>query len=126
MRDGDDLIDWLLLERKGRPLDDLIADVVAQVKGCQSLIAVEELVHPTPHMGLANVRGLLDTAQILGAVVAVGMLVVRVRPAKFGTAPLASYPAALVGEREVSGKGRLRHARAAWDIAGAGLKDHRR
>jgi hypothetical protein len=107
-----------------------VIDALDDAITMRMLCAVEGLVEPNPHVRLANVRGLLDTAQVLGAVrhqaavwTAQGRLsgVVVVPPGGHGSAPLACYPAVLVGEREKRGTGRLRHGRSAWDIAGAGV-----
>lgn len=83
-------------------------------------IAVEDLVHPNPHLGLANLDGLLLTAQVLGAIRA-QFDVTLVPPAGHGSAPLSTYPPGLVGAREhgLYGTGKRRHVRSAWDIAGA-------
>jgi hypothetical protein len=89
------------------------------------LVGVEDLTHPNPHVGrVANVMGLLGTAQVIGAIR--GALrsycpVVMVPPGKHGSAPLRAYPAVLVGSRETGtfGNGKYRHVRSAYDIAGA-------
>lgn len=86
-----------------------------------AFLAVEDLVHPNPHLGLANVAGLMDTAQVLGALRVYFPLLILVRPGGHGSAPLASYPLELVGVREKRGTGRMRHLRSAFDIAGAAL-----
>lgn len=83
------------------------------------LVAIEDIVHPSPHLGLANMEGLLHTAQVLGALRSTFPAAVLVRPGGHGSAPLASYPPELVGDREPKGTGKLRHARSAWDVAGA-------
>lgn len=95
------------------------------------LVAIEDLVDPTPQMGVTSVRGLIDTATVLGAVVAWAQLdgppaAELVRPGGHGSVAaglgraglLAAYPAHLVGDREDAGAGRLTHCRSAWDIAG--------
>ena len=83
-------------------------------------LAVEGVVEPSPHMGLTNVRGLLDTAVVFGALAATYPGLIVVRPGGNGSAPLRSYPAVLVGENERKGTGKLRHVRSAYDVAGAG------
>jgi hypothetical protein len=81
-------------------------------------VAVEGLVKPTPHMGVISLTGLLDTAVVLGAVMAWWPSAVIVPPGDNGAGPLTAYPARLVGAREVKGEGIARHARSAWDVAG--------
>mgnify|MGYP007071578864 CR=1 FL=1 len=129
-RDGTKLLAATLVTNDG-DFDAYLADVEAALEPLTVVghLAVEDLTHPNPHLGLANVTGLLGTAQVLGLVrhLAAGWVEagdlegwVLVPPAGHGSAPLRSYPAPLVGERETKGTGRLRHARSAWDIAGAG------
>lgn len=84
------------------------------------LIAVEDVNAPTPQMGTIAVAGLLGTAQVLGAVTSRRWDVIVVPPGGHGSAPLATYPPELVGEREHKGAGVLRHARSAFDVALAG------
>jgi len=69
---------------------------------------------PGPAIGTALVAGLL-----VGLALQLGWHVVLVPPMRNGSSPLSSYPARLVGEREKSGGGKLRHARSAYDVAGA-------
>lgn len=83
-------------------------------------INVEDLVEPTPHLGLTSVKGLIDTARLIGYLEAElpNYGIVRmVRPNNHGGDPLAAYPPELVGSREKVGTGKLRHVRAAYDIA---------
>lgn len=86
------------------------------------LVGVEDINDPTPQMGIASIRGLIDTAQVLGAVAA-HFVVTRIPPAGHGSNPLSTYPNALVGH-ETEGRGRLRHVRSAWDIAGVTHRIH--
>jgi hypothetical protein len=99
---------------------EVIVDRVNDSLG-MPLVALEDVVHPNPHMGLANMDGLLATAQVLGALrghlIASEVALVLVRPGGHGSAPLRSYPRQLVGERERKGSGRYRHLRSAYDIA---------
>lgn len=85
-----------------------------------TVLAVEDLNPPTPHMGITSVRGLLDTAQVLGAVLHVYPGAIVVPPGGHGSGPIAAYPDAL---RPKTGRGRghdrLRHCRSGWDVAGA-------
>lgn len=89
------------------------------------LVCIEGLNDPTPHLGLAAVRGLIDTAHVRGALLARWAAAVDVPPGKHGSGPLAAYPEALRPQRgKGRGQDRLRHVRAAWDVAGAGAHQH--
>lgn len=95
------------------------------------LVAVEGVNPPTPQMGTTSVKGLLDTARILGAIegwawteLAWDRLVV-VPPGGHGSAPLRTYPPHLIGPRETKGTGVRRHLRSAWDVAGAARTQQR-
>jgi hypothetical protein len=99
-----------------------VLEVVAEYAGSAvSLMAIEGVVAPVnaKTLGMIHTRGLLDTAVVLGAVIARWPSVVVVPPGKHGSAPLSTYPAELVGEREKVGAGWLRHARSAWDVGWA-------
>lgn len=89
------------------------------------IVAVEDLNEPTPHLGLTNVRGLIGAAEVLGAVLHAYPTAVLVPPGRHGSAPLDTYPPALVGARERQGTGKARHVRSSWDVAGLGLTLHR-
>lgn len=95
-------------------------------------VAVEAVTAPTGHSsrgrsGLVDPGPLLDTAVVVGAVLARCSGAFLVAPGGFGptlpsrAALLAAYPPALVGPRERtgSGKGPHQHLRAAWDLAAA-------
>lgn len=107
------------------------------------LVAVEGVVAPNPHMNRTNGRAvtsvepLITTAAVMGAVLAWACAeglppVVVVRPGKNGSRPLGAYPDALVTDAErrsvegkpwqlrTAGKGGLKDARSAWDVALAG------
>lgn len=127
-RCGPRLAWWALVERRDGESDACYLTRVAGAVHQRHLespvvVAVEGLNHPSPHLGLANVSGLLATAEVLGALkmaaVMHGWRLVEVPPGGHGSAPLAGYPRELVRARERTGTGRLRHARSAWDIAGA-------
>lgn len=128
---------------KGAAFERYLRDVIEAVEDCMDdafvgfeaellpLLAVEDVVHPNPHLGIANLDGLLATAQVLGAIrwAAAGWererrisRLVVVPPGRHGSAPLSAYPGALVGPRETKGSGTRRHVRSAWDIAGAGAQ----
>jgi hypothetical protein len=82
------------------------------------LIAVEDLNEPTPHLGLTNLKGLIGTAKILGAILHRHPAAIVVPPGRHGSAPLTTYPPVLIGPRERAGTGTRRHARSAYDVAG--------
>lgn len=82
------------------------------------ILAVEDINDPNPHMGVTSVRGLIDTAQVIGAISG-HWPIVRVPPGQHGSRPLSTYPDKIVGAKERSGRGALRHVRSAWDIAAA-------
>jgi len=109
------------------PMPAYVAEVVDTIRracgmapgGDLLVVAVEGVNAPSPHLGLTNVAGLLDTAMVLGAVLHAYPEAVVVPPGGHGSAPLATYPSALVGKGEVVGTGKRRHMRSAWDAAGA-------
>lgn len=120
--------------------DDYLAEIidaatlaVSGALGSVDFVAVEDVVAPGgfAHGAVAfvNVKGLLDTAQVIGALRWWGRCstnrLVFVAPCGHGSAPLATYPAQLVGPNEPKGTGKLRHARSAWDIAGAAVEQAR-
>jgi hypothetical protein len=82
------------------------------------LIAIEDLNEPTPHLGITNLRGLLGTARVLGAIIQRHPAAIIVPPGRHGSAPLNTYPPVLIGPRERRGTGNARHARSAYDVAG--------
>lgn len=85
------------------------------------VVAVEDIVDPNPHLGVTALRGLLDTAQVLGHLRGVYPQAVLVRPRRHGSGPLSTYPKTLIGPRESKGAGRFRHLRSAWDVARAAI-----
>lgn len=119
-----------------RQLTDCLEHLV-EVYGVH-LVAIEGVVRPNPHVNRRNGRSVTDpgpiiaTAIVLGHVhataTALGRDVVWVPPGRNGSLQLAAYPAQLVSDRErakglnrVGDSGILRHARSAYDVAGAGL-----
>lgn len=146
VRDRDRLVGWHLCSRGHQPIADYIDQLLGMAvdlahdtadAGGLDLIAIEGLNDPSPHMGMTSVRGLIDTATVIGALLAwsgidgdpLGLLV---DPGGHGSAAeglgraglLACYPHQLVGDREDKGAGRLRHVRSAWDVAAAGARQH--
>lgn len=140
VRSGSVLLDHALVAR-GDDLHAYLLDVVQTIDQLDhdhapARLAVEDLVDPNPHLGLANVRGLIDTAQVIGAIRLTWSDCHMVRPDRHGAVPKGwapgpqldawmrqQYPADLLGPKEIGGAytGRLRHARSAWDIAGVAL-----
>lgn len=128
LRHGRAVLAALLVTNSDAPVlsDEYLAEVLGGARDLREqgwlaglpLVAVEDVVHPNPHLGLANLDGLLQTAQVIGAL-RCAFSVVLVRPGGHGSAPLSTYPPELVGPHEPKGTGKLRHARSAWDVAGA-------
>ena len=127
LRDRDELRHGEVVKRGDRDMAPYMLDVISAMSAftVPALVAVEDVNEPSPHMGMVALRGLLDTAQVLGAVLSQWPHAVVVPPGGHGKGPLAAYPAELVGARERSGAGRLRHARSAWDLAGAAVRQVR-
>jgi len=85
-----------------------------------ALVAIEGVVAPSPHAGISNPRGIIEAAWVGGRIAeaaATRFPVVIVPPGGHGSGPRAAYPDALFGVRERRGRGRLRHARSAYDVA---------
>lgn len=90
-------------------------------------LAVEGLVvprgrNPQGEAMVMDVTGLLGTAVVLGAILAVHPDIRVIQPGSHGSLPRGAYPAALFGPREQKGHGKLRHCRSAWDIAEAAIR----
>jgi len=123
-RDDQYLAHQLVLREAGESMASYIGTVVAQIRLWKSksptecLLSVEDIVEPTPQMGLIALRGLLVADAVLGAVLGVwGGGVMIIPPGHNGEGPLSSYPPELVGRREVAGGGWRRHLRSAWDVS---------
>ena len=89
-------------------------------------IAVEDVRAPGGFAGgkraPINLSGLIDTAQVLGAILGRWPGAIVVPPGRHGQGPREAFPAELWGAREGrAGTGRLRHVRSAWDVAGAAV-----
>lgn len=135
VRDGHDCLDVELVVRGDGFADyfDQVLDAAMQMslRHEPDLHAVEDVVPPSPHLGITDPGPLLETAKLVGAFMVHGWLVVR--PDKFGKVPdlpagpvldaymAASYPDRLLGPREKGGSygGQLRHARSAYALAAA-------
>lgn len=123
--DGDHVIAHEVLERFDRaplPGVDYLMLVVGKVRAYpHDWLAVEGVTAPTGFAGgerhPISLDGVLGAAMVLGAVVAAAPAgVAVVPPGGHGSLPLSAYPAVLVGARERSGTGRLRHCRSALDV----------
>lgn len=144
LRDGRDLLAHDVLDRDNAPRPLWVEACVEAATNMAheadvDLVAIEDLNDPVPQMGMTSVRGLIDTAVVIGALLGwaqdpvTGTDVTLVPPGRHGRAAegygraglLAAYPEALVGPRETGG-GRMRHARSAWDVAGAAMKQQLR
>lgn len=133
VRHRDTLVAHTTVLRNKRPMGWYLAEILdtaseyvslaanAAVEAGDWLVAVEGINDPNPHVRLTNVRGLIDTATVLGAVLGRWPAVI-VPPGGNGSGPLGAYPEAL---RPTRGQGRgrdaLRHERSGWDVAGAAL-----
>lgn len=126
----DTYVQSFLVLRSRLDLDAYIAAVVEALQAAEDFfpktggtppVAVEDVIEPNPHLNLVAVRGILDTAQVLGAIRwhSRNSLTV-IRPRRHGSLPLSAYPKQLVGPTEKKGTGVLRHCRSAWDIARLG------
>lgn len=117
----------VISDEEGIPTHAYIDEVVETVRELvveDRLLAVEGLVvphgrRPDGEAGIMNVKGILGTAAVYGAIVGCFPEAIVVPPERHGSAPLAVYPHSLVGPRETKGKGKYRHVRSAFDIAGA-------
>lgn len=108
-------------------MDEVEEAVIRARDACgfvEPIVALERINPPNPHMGMISVKGSLDTAAVIGWVqeraAARGWRLVMVPPGGHGSHLLAAYPRRLVGPREKTGTGKLRHVRSAWDIAHLG------
>lgn len=141
VRAGDNLVDFMVIECTA-PVHGLATigyarDVSAWVsmkrrhmieRGHAVLIGVEGLRPPTGFgpdhdegRHKINPTGLMGTAGVYFHLLTIFPDAIEVEPGGRGSAMLAAYPRALVGPREkrANSKGILRHARSAWDVAGA-------
>lgn len=123
-RRGDELLDFAVLRREARQPDvRWVARVLSEIEYLRGpdpvVLAVESVVAPTGRLGMISLEGLLGAAMVLGAVLGEYPEAVTVSPGGHGSAVLAAYPPGLRAQGETAGTGRWRHARSAWDIAGA-------
>lgn len=139
VRQGSRLVDFDVLESTHAPRElptmAYVYDVIAWVAnrsaevlaalGVPAQIAAEGMKVPEFRRGApTGERNRVRPEAVMGLVmVYTGVRVafpdsVEVAPGGHGEGPLSAYPAELVG-RERKGTGILRHARSAWDVAGA-------
>lgn len=127
----DDVVAALLIERIGsevipppgyvRQVAEEVRVLVAQLTGLGWVpsVVVEDVRPPTPQLGMSNPGGLLGAALVLGALLEAFPSAILVPPGGHGSQLLASYPTALRAPSERAGTGKRRHARSAYDVAGA-------
>lgn len=146
VRAGHDLLAWMVVERDGdddegrsigvgaRTIQTLTAAITTALAaaGPGAHLAVEGVVAPTGFKDgrrePINPKDTIAAGVVLGGILAHFPDAVVVRPNNHGRGLLATYPDQLVttaerrlGVNRPAGKSALRrHARAAWDTAGAG------
>lgn len=125
-RRADQLLDAAVLRREtGEPDIRWIGRIMQEIEtlvaggGASPVVAIESVVAPTGRLGMISLEGLLGAAMVFGAVLGEYPEAVTVSPGGHGSAVLAAYPPGLRAGGETAGTGRRRHARSAWDIAGA-------
>lgn len=133
-------------------VNDVVATVIElDHEWAAEMVACEDVVPPNPHVGrrrnardgeglnLTNVQGILRTARVIGALEHAIPDVVLVRPGGHGKVPedlprgrhldawmRNEYPAELLPDKDGAAyTDRLRHCRAAWDLAKAAVKQTR-
>ncbi len=134
VRRGDVLLASQTIVRVGPedlPLASYLQEVVRVVLGywqshLADVVAIEAVQAPSPFQGrdsgpgFSNLDGILGTAMVVGAVEGFFPHAIAVPPGRMGQAPLSTYPRALQPTTgKGKGKDKLRHARSAWDVAGA-------
>lgn len=133
-RAGDQLLAWAVVRRQkneddgdflGRVLDEVEDQIVAHDVPA---IALERVNAPggfargaaTGHRTPIALKGLVGTAAVYGALLGVYRHAYVVAPSGHGSNGRGAYPIELWGATEGdAGTGFLRHARSAWDVAGA-------
>lgn len=126
LREGSSLIDHALIQAKDYDWPEYLYAVMVQINAfgiasreSHCLLAVEDLNPPNPHMGTISVKGLMATAQVLGAITGRYPARELIPPGGHGSHDIRAYPTELVGKRETkAGQGKLKHCRSAWDVAG--------
>jgi hypothetical protein len=146
-RDGRDLTGWAVIDRHqtepgtDRPGHATLAEIEAAVRCLLTdgaRVAVEEYLPPNPHVswtgGRSTVtyRDAINTALVIGWMLRAFPDAVLIAPGGHGSQLLATYPRALVTDREYAHAVRrrtltraapqnsaMRHARSAWDVAGS-------
>jgi hypothetical protein len=146
VRSGPDLLGWMVIEREGdddegrsigvgaRTIQAITAAITTSLTaaGPGAHLAVEGVVPPTGFKDgrrePINPKDTIAAGVVLGGILAHFPDAVVVRPNNHGRGTLAAYPDELItpaerrlGVNRPAGKSALRrHARAAWDTAGAG------
>lgn len=96
------------------------------------MVGIEDVGTPNPHLGTINPENVIRLGVVVGWLRATFPKHVMVPPGGHGSRPLATYPAELVTAQErahalrartlrepAPQNSRARHARSAWDVAGA-------
>lgn len=87
------------------------------------VVAVEDVGAPEPHLGMTNAAGIVAVGALIGYLASWAddltdpVPFLKIAPDGYGGSMLRTYPGELVGPLETKGKGILRHARSAYDIA---------
>lgn len=137
-RQGDELLDHAVLEHSGGGGGMVSAEYLVAVVGWVAhwvdemeaeIVGIEEATPPSwridGEVSPMAPGSLIGLGQVIGAVQAYYPDAIVVPQS--GTAPLSTYPKALVGPRERTGTGgKLRHARSAWTVAGGAASLARR
>jgi Holliday junction resolvasome RuvABC endonuclease subunit len=105
-----------------RKVTDRLIEMARLLDDERTVVAVEAVEAPNPHLGMTNAAGQIATAAVAGAVagwaVERGLEVVVVSPARHGSSSIRAYPKELQGSREgPAATGILRHCRSAYDVA---------
>jgi hypothetical protein len=127
---------WTVIDREQHPgryleaIEEAVHAAWDDLATFSPRIAIENFVEPTPHMGLVGVRELIATAFTIGWLDRAFGDAVFIRPGGHGHRPWATYPPELITKAEerhakarplaTAGQSSLmRHARSAYDVAGA-------
>lgn len=112
----------------GDYLDDVVGSIEAELDAALvdkvDLVAVEDIVCPTPHLGMTNSTGIIGAAIVVGYVLSwardldPATEVVTVRPGRNGSGPSGLYPPELLDRGGIARPGGARrHERSALDVA---------
>lgn len=146
VRRGTELLWWAVLEREGdddpvrgvgvaaRTVEMVLAGIGTALHhaGPGAHLAVEGVTAPVPHINgkvrIIDPAPTIAAAVVLGGILALHPKAVVVPPNRHGHGLLMAYPPELVTDaerrsglrREAGQSALVRHARSAWDCAGAG------